>query len=136
MIKIYKSKIDVWILAVIMTVVLCSFLPIIILAFSWALTILAICAAVLPLYFILGTRYIIKESLLIVYCGFIKFGPYSIAKIVKICKTQSIESAPAASLDRIAILFSDKKTLILSPEDKASFVADLQAINPKIITEI
>lgn len=60
---------------------------------------------------------------------------YDINQIKKIKDTNySILSAPAASLDRIAIYFAQQKTpLVISPKDKMGFIRNLQSINPNIV---
>ncbi len=51
----------------------------------------------------------------------------------KITETNSILSAPAASLDRIAIyLRRQYSPVIISPENKNEFIEELQSINPDI----
>lgn len=86
---------------------------------------------VIPIIFF--TRYDISaDQKIIVKCGFIPYGSYDISKIVKISDTHSIWAAPAASIDRINIVFTNGKNLVISPKDKKGFINLLLQINPNI----
>ena len=60
---------------------------------------------------------------------------YDIMKMTRIAPTRSIISAPAASLDRLAISRERGESVIVSPKDKKAFVNELIRINPKITLE-
>ncbi len=86
---------------------------------------------VIPIFFY--TRYEISaDQRIIVKCGFIRYGSYDISKIVKISDTKSIWAAPAASIDRINIVFTNGKNLVISPKGKKVFLNVLLQINPNI----
>lgn len=84
---------------------------------------------VLPLFSI---SYIIDGKQLEVRCFYIMKESFSIDKIVRIEKSNTILSSPAASLDRMRLTFSDGKTLVISPANRKGFIDTLKTINPKI----
>lgn len=96
-----------------------------------------------PLFIILGVnvfiitllftiKYKIDGTTLRIYAFFIPYHPIDINSIVKIERTFNPLSAPAASIDRLAITHGDGYMLV-SPKDKAGFIAALQRINPHIV---
>ncbi len=98
---------------------------------------IVICVAtfgvVMPLF--LHTVYVIDGGLLKVHSGWIVKTDIEIAGIKEIKKTDSILSSPALSLsERIEIFYNKYDSIVISPENKADFIADLKAINPAIIS--
>jgi hypothetical protein len=80
------------------------------------------------------TEYIISNETLRIKCGFLINTAVNIKDIRKISETYNIMSSPAASLDRLEIIYNNESILI-SPKDKKDFVGTLKAINPNIETE-
>lgn len=79
------------------------------------------------------TRYdITPDQKLVVKCGFIPYGSYDIKCITSIYDTHTLWGAPAVSLDRINIVFSNGKSLVISPKKKEQFINALRTINPQI----
>lgn len=71
--------------------------------------------------------------------AFFRPAKYPIRKIAQIRPTKSILSAPAISITaRLAITFTDRSImrsylpLVISPKDRAKFIAQLRDINPEI----
>lgn len=83
-------------------------------------------------YFVFSIRFIVAGDELLIKSGFVKFKPVAIPSIRRIEATRSILSSPAASLDRLEIIYNRYDSVIVSPEDKAGFIEDLRAINPAI----
>lgn len=85
------------------------------------------------MYLLYDTNYIITQGILKIHSGFIVNKNISISKIKSIKKTDSILSAPAASLsDRIEIFYDNSKSVVISPKDKQGFVEELLIQNPDI----
>lgn len=132
--KIYRSKIDCWLAVLIPALTILPALPIVISGEDiWVVVLLAFIAA-LEIAVVIGFRYVIDGSKLIVKALYvINSGTYDIGNIVEITPTLTILSSPAASLDRIAISFINSRTpLVISPVDKDAFILALTAINPDI----
>jgi hypothetical protein len=85
-----------------------------------------------PIFF--NTYYAIANSngILKVKSGLIINTSIEIETIKKIKKTRTLMSSPALSLDRIEIFYNKFDSVIVSPENKAEFVAELKSINPAI----
>ena len=80
----------------------------------------------------LSTYYEVSGRELIIHSSF-KVITYPIDNITDIKPTNSWLAAPAASLGkRIAITFTDKDILIISPAKQSEFISRLLSINPEI----
>lgn len=122
----YASKIDVWLLAVI----LACLVPVFTLLYMersilniliGVFTLLAV--GVLPF----SIRYVVTADELIVSWGFVVSQHYPISAIRSIRPTRTVLSAPAASLDRLEICL-DRDSVIVSPKRKAAFISQLQQL--------
>ena len=58
-----------------------------------------------------------------------------IATITKIENTNSVLSAPALSMDRIEVFYNKYDSVVISPGDKAGFIARLKETNPEVIVK-
>ena len=83
-------------------------------------------------YLFASTKYIIEGDKLVVKDGFSTNIKIEIDKIKKITETYSILSSPAASIDRLEILYNKFDSVLISPKDKSGFIANLCKINPTI----
>ncbi len=84
-----------------------------------------------------GTHYTINEhNELTIKCGIIYHSKVDISTIKSISKTRNPISSPAPSLDRLEIKHGKWDSLIVSPQDKISFIKALQKANPKIKTQV
>jgi general stress protein CsbA len=97
-----------------------------------AVLVLAVMSAMfLPVFF--NTYYAIStDGTLRVKCGMFFNTKLAISSITKVENTRTVLSAPALSTDRIEIFYNKFDSVVISPEDKAAFVAELQKINPDI----
>nr|WP_294946229.1 PH domain-containing protein [uncultured Mucilaginibacter sp.] len=97
-----------------------------------AFLLLAVMSAMFfPVFF--NTYYAITtDGVLRVKCGMFFNSKVVIGSITKIEDTRSILSAPALSMDRMEIFYNKSDSIVISPADKAGFVAELQKINPGI----
>lgn len=93
---------------------------------------------IMPVLFVLilglmcTTRYKIEGTTLRAYVLFFGYRPIDINTITAIKGTSNPLSAPAASIDRMEVTHS-RGYLLVSPKDKAGFIAALQEINPAIV---
>ncbi len=83
-------------------------------------------------YLYLQTKYIITGTDLLVRCGFFVNTTIPIREITSIRRTNNPISAPAFSLRRLEIRYGQSASIIISPKDRAIFVAELQKINANI----
>ncbi len=79
-----------------------------------------------------GTGYYVSNGQLIAKIGPFVHSKIAIDKITEISKTNSWISAPANSLDRLAIKSNENLLVMVSPKDKWGFVELLKSINPNI----
>jgi len=84
----------------------------------------------------LKTVYTLDGDVLKIKCGVISYKPISVSEIKEISKTNSWNSSPAPSFDRIEIKYGRNQIIVLSPKNKVNFAKDLSAINDKIINNI
>jgi len=128
---VYRSKIDLWLVVVIVGV------PVMLLDYFLdglntpdkiaELLTLAIVVVVLGLltWLYFSTRYTITGDFLLV-----KAGPFSwvipIEDIVSVEPTRNPSSSPALSLDRLLIRYGHSAELTISPKDKAGFMKELK----------
>lgn len=79
-----------------------------------------------------NTFYIIKDKTLIIHCGILYHSEIPIDSISKISETRNPLSSPAASLDRLDILYNKKTHVLISPLHKKEFIRDILGLNPAI----
>lgn len=128
---VFRSKVDLWLVAVIIGI------PVFLIGFffndaelnKWRADIVAlvivvgVLAIVAWLYF--TTRYTITAQSL-----FVKAGPFTwvipLRDITRIEPTRSPASSPALSLDRLVIHYGIGEELMVSPVDKEGFMTELR----------
>jgi hypothetical protein len=128
--KIYKSKIDWWLVLVILGV---FGYPIIDGILSKEYLVSVIFSVVLVTFYFLSKtiQYKIEDENLVIWKTKI-----NIQSIRKIYKTRNPLSSPAMSLNRIAIVYNKFDEVLISPKEREEFIAELLKINPNIIVEI
>ena len=124
---VFRSKFDIWLVALIIGA------PVLVLEFlledvveGRSADLLALGIVVVVLLFCgwlyASTRYTITAEALLV-----KSGPFSwvvpLREIYSIEPTRNPASSPALSLDRLLIRYGDGNELMISPRDKATFMA-------------
>lgn len=76
--------------------------------------------AALILWIMYGTRYLVDQGVLTIYCG-----PFRkrlrVSEIESVEATRSPLSSPALSLDRLRITYAGGKKIMVSPEDPDRF---------------
>lgn len=135
---VYKAKVDTWLF------VLISVLPLVIIwstsssreTIPWEAVGIVVGTIIIILFLISSIRYEIDGTTLIVWmCPFVR-QKVDIMKIRRIRKTHSILSAPAPSLDRIALELDRFDEIIISPKEKWSFIEHLLQINHDIEVKV
>jgi hypothetical protein len=82
---------------------------------------------------LLHTEYRIDGAALYISCGLFYRKTIAIEQIIQVKDTQNILSSPALSIkNRIEIRYHKYDTIIISPADKAAFIAHLQQMHPGI----
>lgn len=138
--RIYNSRIDGWIIFLIIVIAAIVLGGMIILNIPWYV-IVAIGAFIAGVFFMSLTtvRYVIEGDELGVK-DFMRWRWYPIANIKMVEKKTSLFAAPASSFKRISITFERGTTpwaipLEISPVDRDAFISDLLEINPGIIVK-
>lgn len=130
--KIYKSKISIGL--TVFLLILFAFIGYEM--FSESFNFLAVIFFIVPIlfciYVFISIKYTITDSNLNIKAGFLVNWDIDIATIQKISETNNIMSSPAASLDRLEIIYNKYNSIIISPQRKKQFISDLLAINPNI----
>lgn len=119
----YRSKIDIWLIAVILAAI---FLPVILAWGEPAILIIAATTAVptalLTSWLFWATRYVVSDNALTIHSGFGKKTiPFEAIKSVT--PSRSLLASPAMSLDRLEIRYGQNQSILISPKDKAGFLA-------------
>ena len=131
MTKVYRSKVDTWLLVILAAAMLIGLFSTVsaLVASGWQAW-----WAVLPLLLAVGlsawvlasTRYSLSDDLLL-----IKSGPFTwrvdVNEIHRIVATKNPLSSPALSLDRLRIEYGNGKRIMISPEDRDGFLSDLRS---------
>lgn len=131
MTTVYHSKIDNWLLVVLASAIAVSLYASIQLISTeppsawWPLLLTLGLGVVLPLWLLLGTRYILQPEQLIIRSGPFKW-VVPVAEITHLSSTKNPLSSPALSLDRLRIDYSRGKFIMISPRDKERFIQDME----------
>lgn len=131
---IYRSRISWGLVALIALVLLPVYALMIYLSVWIGLTLLVILTAFI-VDTLVNTRYIIDHKTLWVQSGLFDKRQFDIDRITEIARTTSLESASAASLNRIRLRLDKRQTLILSPRQQQAFIDHLLRINPRIVVK-
>lgn len=102
---------------------------------AWAGVIVLACVAAFIGHLFVMTDYTVSGNTLKVRSGIIINMVIDIASITKIEPTNSILSSPALSFDRLEVFYNKYDSVIISPKDKAGFIAKLEEINPTIVVK-
>jgi len=131
---LYKSKIGWGMVSVLIIVYIgCSLLMLF--DDSWPGIVVITPAFALVAYTLATTYYSIEGETLKVKSGLFYNKTFNIKTFRKIVNTNNAINAPAASFDRIELFFNGYDSVVVSPNDKEAFIAQLKSINPDIIYE-
>jgi Bacterial PH domain len=99
----------------------------------WLPVIAVISGAILVTWVVLSTYYEFAVDALMVHSG-----PFSwrirFKDISAVRESSSVRSGPALSMDRLEIAFDHGKALLISPADKAGFLAALYRRAPQLVS--
>jgi len=130
--EVFKSKIDKWILICFALSLLACLLGTSVMIKVGGTANYVIAAVILiigagfPAWILASTKYLVVDGDLKIISG-----PFSwnipIQSITSIQETQTAITSPALSFDRLEITYGEGKAILVSPEDKATFIRKLGA---------
>jgi hypothetical protein len=128
--KVYRSKIDWW-LIIIIFIVFCY--PMIEGILTKDYIMFSISFGVLSLVFLMfkSIKYKIDGEQLQIW-----WTKIDINSIKKIYSTHNPLSSPALSLDRIAVVYNKYDEVLISPKEREDFIREVLKINPNIVVEL
>jgi len=129
--KIFKSKVDRQFVVPIAVIIGGTFIWLLYLH-AWAGVIVVLVVGLFILHMFTTTYYTISGETLRIRSGFLINTEVDIESISKITATRNMLSSPALSLDRLEIFYNKYDSVMISPEDKEEFIAQLKGINPRI----
>lgn len=129
---VYRSGISKAIVILLAVVIIIPLIVTIVLK-AWLGVVILACVLAFVGHLFAMTDYTITGNTLKVRSGIIINITIDIATISKIEPTNSILSSPALSFDRLEIFYNKYDSVIISPKDKAGFIAKLKEINPEIL---
>jgi uncharacterized membrane protein YdbT with pleckstrin-like domain len=130
--KTYKSKIGLEIFVPLFLVLLFVWITVSFNGPFWLGTAIILPVILFIWYLLATTYYTITEGHLIARAGFLHHSIIDIQRIKRITETNNPLSSPANSLDRLAIIYNENRSVLISPKDKHGFIAHLLALNPEI----
>ncbi len=128
----FRSKTDTWLMVVFLSsALICVGAALAVPALSqgggWIVALLTLAVGVgLPAWIIASTHYTFVGTDLVVRCGPFRWH-VPLGSISKVTTTRNPLSSPALSLDRLRIEYGDGRALMISPADRAGFLAVLEA---------
>ena len=129
--KIFKSKQDTWLIAVLyLSSLICFFASAYVLFEGVSVTniIIAIFTSLIggifPIWLIVSLRYTIDDKMLNITCGPFKWR-IELSSIKSVEPSSDMVSSPALSLDRLLIVYGVGKVVLVSPNDKEGFISAL-----------
>ncbi|WP_188506475.1 PH domain-containing protein [Parapedobacter pyrenivorans] len=138
----HKAKIDLILFIPTAAIMLGSTLPLVFMAINesssaaavteWGFALLMLITTIFCIQLFLSTYYIINSDQLIIRSGMLYRKRVAISSIRKVKATRNPISSPAPSLDRLEIFYNKFDSVIISPKDKAAFIASLIKLNPEI----
>ena len=129
--KTYSSEIDFWLISLLTAISLPLFLSLCV-HWDWVVLVAVVCCLVIPLDLFTGTKYVIDDHTLYVKSGHLFKKHYNVDDIIEITKTNSFESSPALSMNRIRLVMRNHKYIILSPKKQKEFIQQILDVNPNI----
>ncbi|GAB3281424.1 hypothetical protein GCM10027347_57060 [Larkinella harenae] len=103
---------------------------------SWAGTGIVTVVSLLIAHLFMTTRYQIDAGILRIQSGFFFHKALPIETIKKIIETRNPISSPALSLDRIELIYNRFDSVLISPNDKMGFIAELLRAKPDIDVQL
>ena len=133
---VYKSKIGLE-LAVVIGLIYATVLVLIFQEpVSWAGVVIMLILILFTIHTFIKTYYTIVGEELFIRCGAIYHSKISVSSIKKIETSNSLLSAPATAIDRLALYYDNDRMVLISPKEKEKFTKHLLLINPNIETSL
>lgn len=129
----FKSKVDCWLVCVIVMLSVLPIAPILWVDFSISLFCGVAVVLCFNLVMIFSISYTVDSTYLIVKYGFFFSQRYLIDELQSVRFTRTFLSAPAASLDRLELKFC-RAVVVVSPKEKQRFVKCLEDACPHKIS--
>ncbi len=130
--KVYKSGISYWLLSIIMLVLSTVSVLLYLDGVPWIALLLILALFLFILQLFVNTYYVIEKEMLKIRSGFLYKLDLDIQQIIRIEETSSPLSSPAASFERLEIIYNKFDSVIISPKEKQLFIQDILQINPSI----
>lgn len=128
---VFRSKVDAWLAAVLLTGAMASVGAVVAVAavqaplYALLLSPIVLLGAVLPLWILMTTDYTLAGGELRVRCGPFRWRvPLHAIRAVE--PTRDPLSSPALSLDRLRIDYGRYESIMISPADKERFLSELE----------
>jgi len=102
-------------------------------AWGGGLVILAVAAFIAHVFS--TTEYTISGTSLRIKSGVFVDETIDIGRITTVAETRDPTSAPALSLDRLAIAYNARDSIMVSPRERSEFVEHLTRLNPGIVVK-
>ncbi len=99
---------------------------------AWPAGILLLLLDTGVLHLFLHTRYTLEGDELQIECGWLYRRRLPVKRILRIEETRNPLSSPALSLDRLALVLQSREYLLISPADKAGFIAAIRHLQPSL----
>ena len=133
---VYRSKVDAWLVVLLLFVWAFSLLTVMAGDPSvalWISMVVIVLMLVAMTDIVLRITYVITGNTLTVKCSFFMKKDFDIRKIKSISPSHSFLASAGASLDRLAIRFTDsREVLLISPKDKQGFINHICRVNPSV----
>lgn len=132
MVMIYRSKIDTWLLVVLVASIALSLAAAITMVVAgapgaWIVApVTAILGAGLPASVLFATRYVLEKNVLKIQSGPFRWS-IPVDEIRGITPTSNPLSSPALSMDRLRIDYGRMSSVMISPLEKDRFISDVEA---------
>lgn len=132
---VYRSGVDLWLIVFVFGVVAGVYGVVLFTYFSWSMVITGVLLLTIIAWALFDIKYIILDNFLIVSCfGGLFKNTFDIKEITSVRATRTIQSSPAASLDRLEVKCG-RRSVVISPRKKREFLAHLLKINQAIRVE-
>ena len=125
--NVYKSKVDTWLVGVVVVVSIGPIVPFLLKDFSLIALFIVATILVFVISLLFTIVYVVVNNKLIIKYGYLFSLEYNIKDIKSITPTHTFMSAPAASLDRLKIDFGSE-VVVVSPKEKDKFIKNLKQI--------
>lgn len=129
--KKYPSKISYGLVLIILVIIIGSTIPLVSPPI-WSGLLINVIILVFISHLLLSTYYVIEGDFLVVKSGFVVNKKIDINAIRTITETNSIIGSPAASFDRLNIVYNQYNSILISPRHKTEFIAHIKTINSQI----